>query len=118
MFPVNKNLPNIDNTLDSSTQILHKRVNVAILKEMMNKGEIMETPWLSKEEQLGDSLTVNGDSLFKILRYLLYSNQNKNAVLTEFKMTKKFERVRGVKMSYDPWLKTCLVVRSSHQDTD
>lgn len=38
-------------------------MHVAILREIINKGEIMEILWVSKEEQFGDSLTVNGDSL-------------------------------------------------------
>ena len=56
----------------SSTQILDKRlyIEMAILREMIERKEIVESSWIPKDVQIADSLTKKGMSSFKILWFI------------------------------------------------
>ena len=55
----------------SSTQILDKRLRIemAILRELVDKDEITEISWIPTERQIADALTKKGVPSFKILGY-------------------------------------------------
>ena len=56
----------------SSTQILDKRLRIemAILREMVNRKEIDNITWVPSDHQIADCLTKRGVPSYKILRYL------------------------------------------------
>ena len=56
----------------SSTQILDKRLRIemAILREMVNRKEIDNITWVPSDHQIADCLTKRGVLSYKILRYL------------------------------------------------
>ena len=55
----------------SSTQVQDKRlrIEIAILREMLNKCEITRMTWVESERQIADSLTKKGVPSFKVLGY-------------------------------------------------
>ena len=59
-------------SVHSTTQILDKRLRIemAILREMLNKKELEEIVWVPKDNQIADSLTKKGVPSFKILGYI------------------------------------------------
>ena len=56
----------------STTQILDKRlrIEISILREMLNKSELKSIRWISTDSQIADSLTKKGVPSFKILGYV------------------------------------------------
>ena len=56
----------------SSTQILDKRLRIelAILREMLNRKEIAEVSWIPTDKQIADSLTKKGVPSYKILGFV------------------------------------------------
>ena len=56
----------------STTQILDKRLRIkmAILREMVDRGEIAEISWIPTDKQIADSLTKKGVPSFKILQFI------------------------------------------------
>ena len=60
------------NAVHSMTALLDKRlkVDVAILREMIGKGEIKKVPWVPTKDQLADCLTKRGSSPSKLLQVL------------------------------------------------
>ena len=62
----------LDNSVHSSTQILDKRLRIemAILREMMDRKEIAEITRILTDEQVADSLTKKGVPSFKILGFI------------------------------------------------
>ena len=54
-----------------STQILDKSLHIekAILREMIDRKEIVEITWIPTDEQVADSLTKTGVPSFKILGF-------------------------------------------------
>ena len=77
---VKENIPIICNTDNSSlfdathstTQIQDKRLRIemSILREMLNKGELKSMRWIPTDLQIADSLTKKGVPSFKILGYI------------------------------------------------
>lgn len=59
-------------SVHSSTQILDKRLRIemAILREMLDRKEIAEFSWTPTDEQIADSLTKKGVPSFKILGFI------------------------------------------------
>lgn len=59
-------------SVHSSTQILDKRLRIemAILREMLDRKEIAEFSWIPTDEQVADSLTKKGVPSFKILGFI------------------------------------------------
>lgn len=59
-------------SVHSSTQILDKRLRIemAILREMIDRKEIAEISWISTDVQIADSLTKKGVPSFKILGFI------------------------------------------------
>merc|ERR1711895_143514 len=57
--------------MHSSTQIQDKRlrIEVAILREMLNKCEITRVAWVESQKRIADSLTKKGMPSFKVLDY-------------------------------------------------
>ena len=62
----------------SSTQILNKRLHIemAILREMMDREDISELSWIPTDEQIADSLTKKGVPSFKILGFISEPKQS------------------------------------------
>ena len=62
----------LDDTVHSTTQILDKRLRIemAILREMVERGEIAEISWIPTDKQIADSLTKKGVPSFKILQFI------------------------------------------------
>ena len=60
------------NAVHSMTALLDKRlrVDVAILREMIGKGEIEKVTWVPNKDQLADCLTKRGSSPLKLLQVL------------------------------------------------
>ena len=60
----------------SLTQILDKRLRIemAILREMMDRKEIAEITWIPTDEQVTDSLTKKGVPSFQILGFISESS--------------------------------------------
>ena len=56
----------------STTQILDKRLQIemAVLREMVDRGEIAEISWIPTDKQIADSLTKKGVPSFKILQFI------------------------------------------------
>ena len=56
----------------SSTQILDKRLRIemAVLREMLERKEITEISWVPTDTQIADSLTKKGMPSFKILGFM------------------------------------------------
>ena len=56
----------------STTQIQDKRLRIemSILREMLNKGELKSMKWIPTDLQIADSLTKKGVPSFKILGYV------------------------------------------------
>ena len=56
----------------STAQILDKRLRIemAILREMVDRGEIAEISWIPTDKQIADSLTKKGVTSFKILQFI------------------------------------------------
>ena len=59
-------------SVHSTTQILDKRLRIemAILREMLNKKELSSISWIPTEVQVADALTKKGVPSFKILGYV------------------------------------------------
>ena len=59
-------------SVHTSTQILDKRlcIEMAILREMVDRKEIVEITWIPTDEQVADSLTKKGVPSFKILGFI------------------------------------------------
>ena len=60
------------NAVHSITAFLDKRlrVDVAILREMIDKPEIKKVTWVPTKDQLADCLTKRGSSPLKLLQVL------------------------------------------------
>ena len=56
----------------STTQILNKRLRIemAILREMLQQQEILQMVWVSKDKQIADGLTKKGVVSLTLLQYL------------------------------------------------
>jgi hypothetical protein len=59
-------------SVETTTQILDKRLRIemAIMKEMIEKKEIKSIKWISTKDQLADCLTKKGVPSWKILNFL------------------------------------------------
>ena len=73
MFPIVCYTDNssLYDAVHSSTQVQDKRlrIEIAILREMLNKGEITRVAWVESQNQIADSLTKKGMPSFKVLCY-------------------------------------------------